>query len=701
MSAGTLFRLFAGLLVVLIQAMAAGPAGATASDWSRTDQTEVRLIAGTTATGTAGTIPLGLEFRLQPGWKVYWRFPGAGGLPPQLDWSQSRNVAEARIAWPAPKRFDFQGIESFGYGDHVVYPIQLRLERPGEAVGLVAGLEYLTCREICIPYQATLSLDLPAGPASSAPDAAVLAEWVDKVPGDGAAHGLAIAAATIETGADGPHLVATVRADPPLAAPDLFVETDLPIDVRAPRMTAVDGGVRLAARIEGDPAAIARLAGSAVTLTLVDGARAAEARAIVTTAAPAGPPPASIEVWIAILATALLGGLILNLMPCVLPVLSLKLLGVVEAGGRERREVRAGFVAAAAGILVSFLVLAAVAIALQSAGLAVGWGIQFQEPWFLAAMAAVVTLFAANLWGWFDIPLPGFAGVAPGADRRGPLGHFLTGAFAALLATPCSAPFVGTAIGFALSRGPVEILAIFAALGLGLALPYVAVAAFPGLAARLPRPGRWMVAVRRVLALVLVATAVWLLFVLAAQTGTLVAVGLGALLALAALLIGPLARTPVAVRSSLAAATLVVFAIAIAPRLETPAPARPAAAAGSWQPFDRDRIAALVAEGKTVFVDVTADWCITCQVNKKLVLSRGAVAERLGGDGIVAMRADWTRPDAAIAAYLASFGRYGIPFNAVYGPKSPGGTALPELLTESAVIEALDRAGAPVQAAGG
>ncbi|MGE0714331.1 MAG: protein-disulfide reductase DsbD family protein [Alphaproteobacteria bacterium] len=676
------------------------PAAAeTASAWAPTDQTAVRLVAGVTAVGPGETVPLGLHFTLRPGWKVYWRSPGSGGLPPVLDWAASDNVADARIAWPAPKRFDSLGIESFGYADEVVFPIQLRLSRAGEAVRAAADVDYLTCREICIPYRATLSLSLPAGPADPAPEAALIARFLDHVPGDGAAHGVRIEGARLVGSGEDRRLEARIAASPPLAAPDLLVETDLPLDFSAPEMTAAaGGGTLLTARIAGDAAVIDRLAGSAVTLTLVDGARTAEAGATVS-AAPAAGGPADLVLWATMLATALLGGLILNLMPCVLPVLSLKLLGVVEAGGRARAEARAGFVASAAGILVSFLVLAAGAVALKAGGHAVGWGIQFQQPWFLAVLATILVLFAANLWGWFHIPLPGFAQAAAGAPHHGPLGHFLTGAFAALMATPCSAPFLGTAVGFALSRGWVEIVAIFLALGTGLALPYLVIALFPGLATRLPRPGRWMNVVRRALALALVAAALWLLLVLAAQQGWVAAVGLAAVLAAAAILIGPAARLPAAWRTSIAAATLVAFAVVVVPRLSIAPPPAAAAVGGEWRPFDRQAIARLVAEGRTVFVDVTADWCITCQVNKKLVIGRGAVAERLADARVVPMRADWTRPDPAIATFLADHGRYGIPFNVVYGPGAPKGVALPELLTEGAVMDAFARAAGGVTTA--
>jgi suppressor for copper-sensitivity B len=318
----------------------------------------------------------------------------------------------------------------------------------------------------------------------------------------------------------------------------------------------------------------------------------------------------------------------------------------VGHAGEAPSRVRAGFLATALGVVASFLVLAAAAAGLKAAGYAAGWGIQFQQPWFLAIMAAILALFAANLFGLFEIRLPGFvtdaAAGALGPGRPHTLGqHFLTGAFATLLATPCSAPFLGTAVGFALASGPAIIFLVFAALGIGLALPYLAVAGFPAIAAHLPRPGAWMLTLRRVLGIVLLATAAWLVSLLLTIAGG--------------------QSTPV--KSAIA-----------------------------WRPFDLAAIAQLVDGGNVVFVDVTADWCITCQVNKSLVLERGEVREALSRPGVIAMRADWTRPDPVIADYLASFGRYGIPFDVVYGPSRPHGEPLPEILSTRAVSSALERA---------
>jgi suppressor for copper-sensitivity B len=394
--------------------------------------------------------------------------------------------------------------------------------------------------------------------------------------------------------------------------------------------------------------------------------------------------------YAAIILIALLGGFILNFMPCVLPVLSLKMLGLVGHAG-ERAATRRGFLASSAGIVTAFLILAAALVALKQAGGVIGWGIQFQHPWFLVMMTLVLLLFAANLLGWFELPLPAWIGRIAGAEHgHGLTAQFFTGMLATLMATPCSAPFVGTAVTFAFSRGASEIFMIFAALGFGLALPYLLIAAFPGLAGLLPRPGAWMIWLRRILGVMLAGTAVWLVTILSAQmsAGALAVAGAG--LALLVLFLALRGKLPA--RGRVAGAALGAV-IAIAAAFLPGASRGPVTTIDNlWQPFAETEIAGLVQSGKTVFVDVTADWCVTCIVNKQLVLDVGASAERLRRPEVVPMKADWTKPDDNIARYLASFGRYGIPFNVVYGPAAPGGILLPELLNESAVVDAFDRA---------
>jgi suppressor for copper-sensitivity B len=400
----------------------------------------------------------------------------------------------------------------------------------------------------------------------------------------------------------------------------------------------------------------------------------------------------------AILGLALAGGLILNLMPCVLPVLAVKLLGVVSKGGRSPRDVRLGFLASSAGILFTFLVLGAATVAVKAAGLAVGWGVQFQHPLFLVALAVLCVLFAGNLWDLFEIRLPArVAGKIVARDRdHGFADDFLSGVFATVLATPCSAPFLGTAIGFALAGGPVEILAVFITLGSGVALPYLLVAVFPGLANRLPRPGGWMITVRRVLGFALLGTAPWLVSVLAVQAGNLAALSVGACLGALLILLWAQRRLGGFQRAIARISLTMVGVLAFVPPslfqargLTDEAPI----AHRLWRPFDAAQIPKLVAEGQVVVVEVTADWCITCRVNEKLVLDRAPVVAALAQHNVVAMKADWTRPSEPIASYLAGFGRYGIPFSVVYGPDAPHGIPLPEILTSASVMAALKTAG--------
>ncbi|NQU61875.1 MAG: thioredoxin family protein, partial [Rhodospirillales bacterium] len=390
---------------------------------------------------------------------------------------------------------------------------------------------------------------------------------------------------------------------------------------------------------------------------------------------------------------------------CVLPVLSIKLLGVVGHGGGETRTVRLSFIASALGIVFAFMVLAAALVALKAGGMAIGWGIQFQQPWFLIAMVLVVTAFACNLWGFFEFRLPMWVGDLGehSSHVHGLGGHFLQGALATLLATPCSAPFLGTAVGFALARGSVEIFSVFAALGLGLSLPYLCVAAFPGMATRLPKPGPWMVTMKRVLGFALAATGVWLLSVLTVSAGLQTAAFVGALtVAGVALLFVSRRQTGRSASALLAAAVLAAF---LAPGWlgERSGPkeieslfvygGQSQKFDGLWTAFDEAAIPKHVAAGKTVFVDVTAEWCITCLVNKGLVLGNDKVLAALRRDNVIVMQADWTRPDPAISSYLARHERYGIPFNAVYGPKAPKGIMLPELLSQDAVLDAMKEAG--------
>ena len=696
-------------LATIIGAAAAQEASTDyASAWARTQHGAVRLMSAVRGTGDGTHVTLGLQFALDPGWKIYWRSPGDAGYPPRLDWTGSNNLATAQLAWPAPQRFSVLGFETIGYQGEMVLPIDVTLAQPGRPLGIEAVVDYLTCDEICVPYNARLSLVVRAGPALPSPLAPLIASFAARVPASvpesvsapAPAAGLAID--QVRIAGEGEHAILhiAVFSAERLRAPDIFVEGGPELAFGAPRVDIDDDGHHAVFKVPifGAAAGSDPLHGQTLRLTLVDAGRAIEqefpSQTIIAggdTAAvsSAGAAPISFR----ILGIALLGGLILNLMPCVLPVLSIKLLSIAARGGQDRTQTRLGFVASAAGIVFSFAVLAAALSLVKLAGGTIGWGLQFQQPWFLAAMAVLVVLFACNLVGLFELALP--QAIADAGARIGHVhglgGQFLLGAFATLLATPCSAPFVGTALGFALSRGTADILVVFLAMGVGLAAPYLVIAAVPALVTHLPRPGRWMLTLKRVLAAALLLTAVWLISLLAGVGGPRAAVAAGSVSALVplALAVARRRQRPGRGFAAIAGAAIVLSIAGAVPDRGEPE----ANISGPWVAFEPERIPQLIAAGHIVYVNVTAQWCLTCKLNETAVLARSPVLDWLADPSVVAMRGDWTRPNASIAAYLAGFGRYGIPFDAVYGPSLQRGEALPELLTSTLVEGALARAG--------
>ncbi|WP_323768939.1 protein-disulfide reductase DsbD domain-containing protein, partial [Marinovum sp.] len=548
------------LWCLLALALPMAAVAATSESYSSPALTARLITAENGVAPEAGSLSAGLQLEMAPGWKTYWRSPGEVGLPPELDWTSAGNIAEAELMFPAPTRFTAFDIENFGYGDAVTFPIRLALGTPGAPAQLTPRVRLLVCKEICIPEDFTLSLDLPQDTGIDSAAAETLAAALSQVPGEEAASGLTIEAAHLSDNA----LTLAVRHATGFRSPDVFPELG----------DAIFGKPEL--RLDGDRSRLwAELPllypldtrPDTLRLTVTDGAFAGTVSTALDDTPPA--PPSAGRGLLAMALIAVLGGLILNIMPCVLPVLSIKLATAVRKADQGPGRVRAGFLLSAAGVLVFFWALAAVTWGLQVMGHAVGWGLQFQSPVFLATMIVILVLFAANLFGLFELSLPGALqtrlSIAGGAGR---LGDFATGAFAAVLATPCSAPFLGTAVAYALSSGGREIAVIFTALGLGLALPYLAVAAVPQVVTLLPKPGRWMLGLKLVMGALLALTAGWLFFVLAGVAG-LQAAGLTALLM--GLILAALATRRLPARA-LTVAALAALAVAL-PALRSPAPA--------------------------------------------------------------------------------------------------------------------------------
>jgi thiol:disulfide interchange protein len=692
----------------------AGLALAVQAQPQRVDHVEVELVAAADAVVPGQPLELALRIKHDPEWHTYWRNPGDSGLPTQINWQLPAGWSAGPIQWPVPKRLPVGPLMNYGYEGELLLPVQLTPPagvKAGDLAFLAARADWLMCKDVCIPGGADLKLMLPiktaAAPSKHAaafaatrallPQPVALPQAQATIDGERVRLAFApekaprtleffpfdegrIAPAAVQTlgSAAGRTTLDLTAAQPPAAE---FKQLS--------GVLVADGGPAAADR--GGWAAMIDVPLAAGTLAA---AAAAPAAAVVTGSA------ATSVGWAAALLGALLGGLLLNLMPCVFPVLSLKLLGLMQhqranaAAHRSHPSLAAHGLAFTVGVVLSFVLLAGALLALRAGGAQLGWGFQLQSPWVVAALTLLFFLIGLNLLGAFEFAFGG--GIAGSAvaqrlqsDRLG--GSFWTGVLAVIVAAPCTAPFMGAALGFAMTQNAAVALTVFAALGLGMAAPYLLLTLFPSLLARLPRPGLWMERFKQVMAFPMFATCVWLLWVLAQQ----VDVDALALLLAALVLVGLAAWAyGLAQRGGRRwgwvaglAAALALYAVADATALRE-APVRTAAAQSDWQAWSPAAVAQAQAAGRPVFVDFTAAWCVTCQANKRLVLTSDKVKQAFAGNNVLLLRADWTQRDAEITAALASYGRNGVPLYVLHDARG-GSTVLPEILTAGIVLDAL------------
>lgn len=697
------------LIITALVALAVG-AGAHAQSLGG-DHVKATLAPQTDGATPGSTIYVAVVQQIDKSWHTYWKNPGDAGEPTKIIWTLPAGWRAGDIVWPAPKRLPVGPLMNYGFEGEAVLasPIEVPAgARVGDVAHIAAKVQMLVCAEVCVPQDANLTLDVPivAGAAPANP------LWGPKI-------AAALAAAPKDAG-----LAATFQlsggalklavAGAPLAGRSgagayFFPDTPGLIDHAKPQSIDLGSqGLTFAAPI-GDalkqgpaPAAISGVVATA------DGA------AFQVSAAPGPPPPGSgglgapaetRKLGLALAAVfAFAGGLILNLMPCVFPILSMKAASLIarpHAAGAARAE----GVAFLGGVLAAFLALAAVIIALRGAGQAVGWGAQLQPAVVTAGLSLVLLAAALDLSGVFEIgaSLQGLGGGLAG--RAGLIGSAFTGALAVVVAAPCTAPFMGPALGYALTQPALPALIVFAALALGFAAPFTLLAFSPALLKRLPKPGPWMDVTKKALAFPMYGAAAWLLWVLAAQTdrGSLAAAFAAAVLVgLAAWIFGVAQRRAAVAGRARAVFALSGVAVALAVAVLVIAPFGPPPAAASAnaavaagipsEPWSPERVAALRAAGKPVFVDFTAAWCVTCQVNEQVAINTAEAVRAFQRTGAVYLKADWTNRDAAIAKALADQGRVGVPLYLVYAPGDAAPKVLPQLLTPGLVAQALDAA---------
>jgi len=681
--------------------------GAARADPTATaEQLSVRLAVPPAQIYPGQQFKAGLYFKLEPGWHVYWLNAGDSGQPPSMQWQLPAGISAGALEFPAPRRLPLGPLMDYGYENEVLFPVPVQVAadfRPTTpSVTLAAAVKWLVCREVCIPGSAALSVEraaLGAAPAlpTTTEDARLLARFQSAVPATLPATDQARFTSV------GRNLVLAVTTGRRESSAQFFPADQNLIANAAPQVVKplADGVQLTLVKDENLTAAPKELHG----VVVLAGERAYEIRATPGALATAAEQPAQSLARIALL--AFLGGILLNLMPCVFPVLFIKALALVQSSHAQQQRLRAHSLVYTLGVLLSFWAIVAVLLVLRGAGHQLGWGFQFQSPGFVVVIALLLFFLGLSLAGQFEIGLT-LAGAGSGlASRGGYAGSFFTGVLAVIVATPCTAPLMGVAVGYALASSAAVTFVVFTALALGLAAPYLLLSFNPGWTRVLPRPGAWMELLKQATAIPVFATVIWLVWVYEQSAG---ATGLVALLSaflLLAIVGWILGRWPARTTATAAAALLGALAVGLplfAARWTVPAAPVSTASSGAvhWEAFTPARVEHYRAQGRAVFVDFTASWCLSCQVNERLVLSRQDVQQRLLGSGVALVRADWTRPDEVIAQTLASLGRSGVPTYVIY-PADPAAAPriLPEVLTPGIIEGALAGLSPAAEAASG
>jgi thiol:disulfide interchange protein DsbD len=714
----------------------------------KTGHLEAELVPETTGVAPGGLAYVAIRQNITPGWHTYWRNPGDSGEATSAKWTLPNGWSVGDMVWPAPQRLPLGPLMNYGYTGQVLLPVALNVPgdaKPGTTQTLKADVTFLVCADICVPENAKLKLDLPvvSGTGAAPPLDPKWGAAIDKTLHDAPkASGLEAAAAWVGQGSNrvlklgitgdevknvdlshayffpfGNKVLDYAAKQSIEKGPGGLTLTLKPADqtANAADVPALDGVLSLGAKayeIAARPEPIPAEAGGlgAVSPAPLKGETVAQSVGGQGAAAPLPPPPGADLGLVTAVVFAFVGGLILNLMPCVFPVLSMKaasLAAHAHKAGEARRQAWAFL----AGVMVAFLALAGLLIAAKAGGAAIGWGFQLQSPAVVGALALVMLVVALNMSGVFEAILPG-QGAGTGLAAQGGLaGSFFTGMLAVVVAAPCTAPFMATALGFALTQPAPAALLVFVGLGLGFAAPFVLIGLVPALRRLIPRPGAWMDTFKHLLAFPMYGTAAWLLWVFTLQAGPSALAWILAAAVLVGFCAWLLGRAQVSGKplvSGLTAAVAAVLAVAClvsGASQSAPAAAQTAsadagapaeAAAGkeaASEPFTPQRLADLQAQGKPVFVNFTAAWCVTCQVNERLALGSAQVAKALADTGAVYLKADWTNHNSEIAKLLAEHGRAGVPLYLVYGAKGGAPRVLPQLLTPGGVAEAIRAAG--------
>ena len=662
------------------------------------------LLADTTAIVPGKPFTVGLLLRMAPGWHTYWKFSGDAGLPTELKWKLPAGWKVSEMQWPIPlKTIDPGDIQTYGYVDEVLLMQEITppAKLDGSSAKLSADANWLVCEKICIPGSATLQLGLPVSATSQPANTELFARYRGLLPQNW--PGANSASTKWERVGSDLRLKVTSATLAKYPAVDFFPLPDEGAVVGHPGIESRnENEIVFRIPIESAPKNLSSMAGLIVFSQQPNGEDRA-AWQITTAPVVSAASPAAARGIFTFLLFGFIGGIILNLMPCVLPVISLKIFGFIQQAGQSRQKILRSGIAFTIGIFAWFLALALLLIGLKGAGREVTWGgFQFTNAYFILVLSVIVLVFALNLFGVFEISLPQSMtrGLLLTSDRKDFLGSFFQGVFATVLATPCTAPFLGTALGFAFTQSPAIILAMFVAIAAEMSAPYLLLSAQPGWLRFLPKPGPWMLHLKQFMGFLLLATLLFLLYVLGAQRGLEGAIWASCFLlviSVACWMKGAFAvPTASAAKRGLVLVLMLLLVIGsgvyfIGDKFQS---AKVASAdsqlRGGWQAFTPERLQAELEQGRTVFVDFTAAWCLTCKFNEASVLESAEVRDAFQRHGIVKLKADWTNGDPAITKLLQHFGRPGVPLYVLYPAKKEEPVVFPELLTKRMLLEKLE-----------
>jgi len=620
-----------------------------------------------------------LEYKLQDGWKTYWKSPGGGGFPQSINWNKSKNIKDIEILWPTPVNFEILGIQSVGYKDDFIFPLKISLENNTKSSYIFLDINYLVCKDICIPGNASLELFIPAGIGNITKHSFSIEKSLSEIPITNFNLSF-LDSATTKIYTDDKnisfHFLASSKKK--FKNPSIFLHTKYGLPTTSPQIKLTSDYESLEAIFLFDRNLIKDKEVKA-QIIISDGIHSFDLEEIILLEDRTYTLNQS---YILILIIAFFGGLILNAMPCVLPVLSIKLLSILN-NANNKHSIRKSFLITSFGIIFSFSLLATIFIFFRFLGVSVGWGMQFQQPIFLMIIALILTFFSMNLFGIFEISMPKFLNhkIISSQNLNNNIKDFFNGFFATIMATPCSAPLVGTALTAAFTQSYFLMFLIFIFMGIGMSFPYLLISIFPQLIKSLPKPGKWMKYIKYFLGILLLLTLIWVGNILLNHFNFIFII-----VSLFLLIIFLIFNYFFIYRKTTLLLSLVIFFLL--PNF-TILESTYLKKNNDWLDFNEVNIAELIQEDNIIFVDITADWCATCQYNKINVINSDEIINYFKTNNIIKIRGDWTIPNEKILNFLEKNNKFGIPFNIIFNKKNQNGIILSELLSKEEVLKEL------------